>query len=127
MVTCVNAEDAQEFSEETDADGAIAEQTITVKSQTPEPDRTGSCNGGVVTDYGPFTFTITAAGYRDHSIEAEIDAATDWDVALTPNTSLDWAEIYGTVELPVIEVDIENDETAVTVNEDGASITVEDS
>ena len=126
-VVCENTDGDQEFSAQTVAGGSITEQTITVKRQTPEPDNaTVSYTGGIVTDYSPFTFTIEKAGFQDLIVMADIEAATDWDISLTPNTSLAWAELYGVASIPIIAVTETNVESDVTVEGPGHSITVEE-
>lgn len=128
-VTCLNSEGTEEFSETTAADGTIAEQTVTGIRNEPDPNiDTSSYVGGVVTDYNPFTITVTADGYRDHVIVAEeIAEATSWEVSLTDNSSLDWSELDGVAAVPTITVEETKVESEVTVEGPGHSITVEES
>jgi hypothetical protein len=125
-VVMKSASGVTEFSTTTSGGGYISEQTVTTERNEPDITLGSSHYGGITTLYGPFTLTVTADGYRDHTLVADIDAATDWEIALVSNTILDWDEVYGVVSQPLISVETENDEASVTVDELDGTITVEE-
>ncbi|MHC4371007.1 MAG: carboxypeptidase-like regulatory domain-containing protein [Planctomycetota bacterium] len=98
-VVCANADGDQEWSVQTAADGTIAEQLVLSKMQTPEPDNaTSSYVGGVVTDYNPFTISISKDEYETMIVEADIYEATDWEFSLLPAGAVQAQGINAVIE-----------------------------
>lgn len=98
-ITCDDEADSEVFSEDTDASGDIAEQTIDYKKWTGTDE--------TLTDYSPHTFTLSLAGYFEQTIVHTVDGPVDWEVSLTSVDS---------VSIPTI--------TSVADNGDQDSITV---
>jgi len=74
-VACVDAASGAIFSEETDANGDIAEKTVTYKTWT-------GTSATLVTS-SPHVFTISKAGYRPLVLEAiTVDAPIVWKLEL---------------------------------------------
>jgi len=75
-VVLTNAASAEVFNVNTDASGLIAEQTVSRGYYA-------QATGNTLQDYGPFTLTITKAGYVTYIQEGIIlDEKIDWRTAL---------------------------------------------
>jgi hypothetical protein len=68
------------YSGTTDSNGKIPTQTLTMGFYN----RTG---GNTIYNYNPYTLTITSS-YGNYSKEWNLDAKTNWEIAVTPTTPL---------------------------------------
>lgn len=97
-VVVENANGDEEFNTTTGGDGTIADAYVLKYLNKPDPAEGASHTGGLMTDYGPFTMTVTMPEFEPYIHIFDTEEAIDWSITLLPSGAVQAQGINASIE-----------------------------